>query len=215
MSNNPVYDELAKLAAALTSPVRLRALNHLFQGEKSIDQLAQSLGESHANMTAHLKALRAAGLVTATRRGKRVFHAATPEALRVFMALREATEALSAPLRLHAQAGADAPVSSLTVEGFAQRPRSRSEIVVDLRPASEYAAGHLPGAISAPFDELDEQLPELGAKRRMLVYCRGKYCPRAVEGTSMLIDAGLRAQRLAFGVPEWVAAGHALEVGVA
>jgi DNA-binding transcriptional ArsR family regulator/rhodanese-related sulfurtransferase len=212
---NPVYEEQAKLAAALTSPVRLRALNHLFQGEKSIDQLADSLGESHANMTAHLKALRTAGLVTATRRGKRVFHAATPEALRLFMALREATEALSAPLRLHARAGTNASVSSLTVEEFAQRARSRSEIVVDLRPASEYAAGHLPGAVSAPFDELDERLPQFGAKRRLLVYCRGKYCPRAREGTSLLVDAGLRAQQLAFGVPEWVVAGHSPEVGAA
>lgn len=209
---NPLYEELAKLAAALTSPVRLQALNLLFQTELSIDQLAEALDESPANTAAHMKALRNAGLVTAQRRGKRVFHAAAnPHALRLFMALRDAGEALSPAVALLERAQSDEAASTLSIAELHDRPKRRSEIIVDLRPTTEYAAGHLPGAVSVPFDELDDHLAQLGSKRRVFVYCRGKYCPRARLGTQRARAAGVRAERLRFGVPEWVAAGNPLD----
>lgn len=211
---NPLYEELGKVAAALTSPVRLRALNILFQGEKSIDQLAEALGESPANTAAHMKALRNAGLVRAERRGKRAYHvAANPHALRLFMALREVGEALSPAVGLLERAQHDEAASPLSMEELRARPKRRSEILVDLRYADEYTAGHLPGAVSAPFDDLGDHLPQLASKRRVFVYCRGKYCPRARLGTDLAREAGVRAERLGFGVPEWSAAGIALEPG--
>lgn len=215
--NDDLYAELARVAASLSSPTRLRALNLLFQGEKSIDQLAELLGESEANTAAHMKALRAAGLVTARKQGKHVFQLADRESgLRLFLALREAGEALSPAVRLIEQAGNDDQCTSeVTLGDLEACVGPRRALLIDLRPANEFEVGHLPGATSVPFSSLEEGLSELPRARRLLVYCRGKYCPNARRGTLVLREAGLRAERLRFGVPEWVASGRGLEVGAA
>jgi len=214
--NDDLYAELARVAASLSSPTRLRALNLLFQGEKSIDQLAALLGESEANTAAHMKALRAAGLVTARKQGKHVFQGANRESgLRLFLALREAGEALVPALRLIEQEGNDESSSEVTVDELEACVGPRRAVLVDLRPANEFEVGHLPGATSVPLSRLEERLSELPRARRLLVYCRGKYCPNARRGTLTLREAGLRAERLRFGVPEWLASGRGLDVGAA
>lgn len=208
-----LYAELARLAGGLASPTRLRALHLVFQGEKSIDQLAALLGESTANTAAHMKALRAAGLISARRQGKYVYQqAAHPSVVRLFLALREAGEALAPALRLHDPMDDD-DASPVTLDELEEQTAPRRALLIDLRPAPEYQAGHLPGALSLPLPELDARLPGLPARRRLLVYCRGKYCPDARRGAHQLRHAGLRAERLLFGVPEWCASGRALAVG--
>ena len=214
--NDDLYAELARLAACLSSPTRLRALNLLFQGEKSLDRLAEELGESEANTAAHMKALRAAGLVTARREGKRVFQKADREAgLRLFLALRDAGEALLPAVRLFEQSIDDESTSNVGMENLEETIGPRRAALVDLRPANEYEVGHLPGATSVPFAHFERTLPELPRARRILVYCRGKYCPNARRGTRVLREAGMRAERLRFGVPEWLASGRPLSVGAA
>lgn len=205
---NP-YDELARMAAGLAHPTRLRILNMVFQGEKAIDELAQQLGESPANTAAHVKNLRAAGLVEARKQGKHVILTASDEVLRLFMVLRETNEALSPTARLLAADGDDA--SDVTIDELASGEVVRGVALVDLRPESEFEAGHLPGAKSFPLGLLEARLAELPKRRRILVYCRGTYCPNARAGTRFLRERGFRADRLRFGVPEWRAAGLALE----
>jgi DNA-binding transcriptional ArsR family regulator/rhodanese-related sulfurtransferase len=208
-----VYPGLARIAAALAHPTRLRALNLLFQKERSIDELAERLGESPANTAAHMKALREAGLVTARREGKYVFQAAEePSTLRLFLALREAGERSNAAVRLEVQS-AEESASEVSIEALAALVGKRRALLVDLRSEAEYEAGHLPGATSLPIDTLPERAHALPPKRRILAYCRGKYCPNARKGTEALVEAGLRAERLALGVPEWRAAGLAVETG--
>lgn len=211
-----LYTGLSQVAAALASPTRLRALNLLFQGPKSIDALAVLLGESHANTAAHLKVLRAVGLIDARRHGKHLIqHAVEPEALRVFMALREAAERSHPATQLKAAAvqRASATVGPHELQGLLQ---SRRVLVYDLRPEVEYAAGHIPGARSLPLEVLPERVARLRTKQRVMAYCRGKYCPSASQGVGLLREAGLRAQCLAFGVPEWRALGLPIDaVGAA
>jgi rhodanese-related sulfurtransferase len=207
------YSALAQVAAALSSPTRLRALNLLFQGPKSIDRVAELLGESHANTAAHLKVLRAAGLVQARRLGKHIFQEAVePDALRLFMQLRQTAELHHAESRLQSVA-LESSASALAPTELKALIEARKAIVYDLRPDDEFAAGHIPGARSLPLAQLSERVASLRAtKQRVLAYCRGKYCPSAIQGTVLLCDAGLRAECLAFGVPEWRALGLPIEV---
>lgn len=210
MSDGP-YAELARIAGALASPARLRTLNLLFQGSKTVEALAEQLGESRANTAAHLKVLRTAGLVTAKREGKYAYQAIGDDAvLQLFMSLREAGERLSPAMALLEQAP-DEAASSVSPEELEDLVRSRRAVLLDLRPEPEYTRGHLPGARSIPFASLPERAHELPNKRRILAYCRGKYCPNARRGVAVLREQGLRAERLRFGVPEWRAAGLALE----
>lgn len=209
--NRVLYEELARLAAALANPTRLRALNLLLQVPKSIDELADELGESHANTAAHMKALRAVGLVTAERRGKYVYQKPSQAAvLRLFLALRHSGEQLSPHVQLLNETPDDT-ASAVEPAELTALVDGRKALLVDLRPEPEFEAGHLPGARSIPFTELPQRYGELPSKRRILAYCRGRYCPRAKQGVLALRSAGLRAERLRFGIPEWIAEGRPLE----
>lgn len=211
--NGDLYTGIAQTAAALASPTRLRALNLLFQGPKAIDALAEQLGESHANTAAHMKALRAAGLVSAHRQGKYVLQQAVlPGALGVFLALRAAAEQHNPAVSLALQAQA-ATASRVQPAELAALIARRKAVIVDLRPELEWQAGHIPDARSLPYDQIAARARELSPKRRVLAYCRGKYCPTASAGVAALRSAGLRAERLAFGVPEW--RGQGLPIALA
>jgi rhodanese-related sulfurtransferase len=204
------FDELGRIAAALSSPKRLHALHLLFEGPKSIEELAAQLDESAANTAAHLKVLRQASLVSAERRGKYLVQNVTdPSVLRLFLALRDTTEQLSPAMRLLAsetEAAAD-----VTPQALGSLVDASRVVVVDLRPTDEYQAGHLPSARSLPFGEIHERAPELPMRKRILTYCRGKYCVKATQGAALLRQSGRRAEPLPFGVLEWRDAGLTLE----
>lgn len=206
--------ELAAIAGALASPVRLRALNLLFQGPRSVEALAEALDESRANAAAHLKTLRGAGLVSAARDGKYALQQIShPVVLDLFMALRRAGEQLSPALRmLDGELEDDAP-SPVGLNELEALTSTREVLLVDVRPEPEYVMGHLPHARSLPLGALEVGARELPGAARILVYCRGKYCPGARQGVAELRQRGRRAERLGFGVPEWRAAGRALEGG--
>jgi rhodanese-related sulfurtransferase len=76
-------------------------------------------------------------------------------------------------------------------------------VVLDVRPESEFAAGHIPGAVSIPIDELPERLAELPQDAEVVAYCRGAYCVFAHEAVRLLTAAGRRATRLTDGMLEW------------
>lgn len=212
MSDDDVFEPLAQIAAALSSPTRLKALQLLFQGPRSIDALAELLGESEANTAAHMKALRSAGLVRPERRGKYMFQEVSDDSvLRLFLALREAGEQLSPAVRLMDE-HEEKHASPMTPEELSGVLGERRLVLIDLRSEEEYARGHLPFARSIPYEALAKRIDELPARRRIFAYCRHKYCPTARHGVDALRKAGLRAERLRFGVPEWRASGLALEV---
>lgn len=210
-----LYDELALIAAALAHPKRLRALNLLLQGPKPIETLAELLGESHANTAAHMKALRSAGLVRPIREGKYAFQHVSHEAVtKLFLCIQNAGEQLRPAVALLRNEN-DASASPVTTSELAEIVESHEALLVDLRPSDEFEAAHIPGARSMPFTSLAKTARTLPRRPRILAYCRGKYCLNGRRGVATLLDAGLRAEGLAFGVPEWRAEGRALEVGSA
>lgn len=212
--NEVYFDELAKLGSALSSPKRVRALHLLFEGPKSIEALAAQLGESAANTAAHLKALREAGLVVSERQGKYLVQKVTdPSVLRLFLALRATAEQNAAAMRLLEADNAGS--ADLAPHELGELVEASRVVLVDLRPPDEYRAGHLPRARSLPFQELDARLRELPARKRILTYCRGKYCVKAKLGASLLRQTGRRAEPLGFGVLEWRDAGLGLELTAA
>jgi ArsR family transcriptional regulator len=79
--------------------------------------------------------------------------------------------------------------------------------VLDVRPAEEYAAGHIPGAINVPVGKLETFLARLPKRKEIVAYCRGPYCLMSFEAVEKLRKHGWRARRLADGLPEWRAAG--------
>lgn len=213
-----LYDKFARVGQALSSPTRLRMLNLLAQTERSVDDLAARLGESRANTSAHLKVLRQAHLVEGRRDGRRVFYGvAGDQALRLWLALRDMglAEIPEAREAMRQYASEPAAMGRLDAQALAEKVRRGDVVLIDLRPADEYAAGHLPAARSVPFDELEQRLEDLPRDKELIAYCRGPYCVAAIKGVRALREAGLDARRLYEGVAEWRAAGRRLESSLA
>ncbi len=209
-----LYNQFAQVGQALSNGTRLRILNLLCQTERSVDDLADKLGHSVANTSAHLKVLKQARLVEARKQGRRVFYSLAGEpALRLWLALRdmglEALPEVREAMRSHASEEALLP--DLVGEELLDRVRRGEVVLVDLRPAEEFEAGRIPHARSVPSAELEKRLAELPKDHEVVAYCRGPYCVAAIKSVQRMREAGLDARRMREGIAEWKAAGLPIE----
>jgi rhodanese-related sulfurtransferase/DNA-binding transcriptional ArsR family regulator len=215
-----LYGQLARLGKALSNPHRLEMLELLAQGERTVDSLATELGVSVANASQHLQALRQAALVESRKDGLFVhYRLADPEVFELSRVIRSVAERRLADLQRlvneHFRNRAD--VELVPMDELLRRARSKQVVILDTRPGSEYVAGHIPGAVSIPVDDLQRRLKALPKDRDYVAYCRGPYCIYADRAVEILRASGRRARRLAEGFPEWRSAGlpvsHGSEAG--
>lgn len=205
-----LYEQLARVALALGSQGRLQILEFVAQRERSVDALAAMTGLSVANTSKHLQALRQAGLVVARKEGLRVYYSlAGDDVVALVSALRAVAEQRVAEVErlvrlwlAHRDEMEPIPAAELL-----ERARKGLVTVLDVRPAEEYAAGHIPGAINVTVDKLETFLSRLPKRKEVVAYCRGPYCLMSFEAVEKLRKRGLRARRLENGLPEWRAAG--------
>ena len=209
-----LFDAFARAAKALASGRRIELLDVLANGERTVEVLAGEVGLSVANTSQHLQVLRQAGLVTSQREGTSVhYRLAGPEVFELWRTLRTLAAGRLAEVERLAAAylGARDELEPVTRQELARRLAAGGDLVVlDVRPAAEHAAGHLPGAVSIPVDELRRRLAELPADREIVAYCRGPYCAFAHDAVALLRQEGFQARRLEDGLPEWQAAGLAV-----
>jgi rhodanese-related sulfurtransferase len=209
-----LFDEFARAAKALASGRRIELLDVLANGERTVEALAGEVGLTVANTSQHLQILRQAGLVSSRREGTSVhYRLAGPEVFELWRVLRTLAASRLAEVERLAAAylGGRDELQPVTREELARRLEGGDPLIVlDVRPAAEYAAGHLPGAVSIPVAELRRRLAELPADREVVAYCRGPYCAFAHEAVALLREAGVSARRLEDGLPEWQAAGLAV-----
>lgn len=216
MSDLDLNEQFARIGKALASARRVQLLDLLCQGERSVDDLARASGMTMTNASQHLQVLRAARLIDARKEGTKVFHrVADEEVCRFFFAFRDLARARLAEVEqlMQRYAEADRELEPVTCAELLERARRGDVVVLDVRPRDEYASGHIPGAISIPFEQLEHRLAALPGHVEIVAYCRGPYCllaPRAVE---LLRSQGFRARRLEDGLPEWRLAGLPMVVG--
>jgi len=205
-----LFDEFARVGKAVSSGRRIEVLDILANGERSVEGLAEQLGLSVANTSQHLQVLRQAGLVRTRREGTSIrYRLAAPEVFEFLRALRALAAGRLAEVERLARAylGARDTLEPVTRQELARRLRRGGDlVVVDVRPAEEFAAGHLPGAVSIPLSELQRRLRELPKDREIVAYCRGPYCVFSHAAVELLRRRGFRARRLEEGLPEWEAA---------
>jgi rhodanese-related sulfurtransferase/biotin operon repressor len=210
-----LFDQFARIGQALSSGRRIEILDVLANGERSVEGVAEQIGLSLANASRHLQLLREAGLVSSRRQGTFVrYRLAAPEVYEFWTALRSlASKRLSEVERLvEAYIGSLDGLQPVTREELYARLSSGDDLfVVDVRPAEEFAAGHVPGAASIPLAELKKRLDQVPRDREVVAYCRGPYCAFAPEAVAHLRAEGYRARQLEDGLPEWGAAGLPVE----
>ena len=209
-----LFDEFARAAKALASGRRIELLDVLANGERTVEALAAEVSLSVANTSQHLQVLRRAGLVATRKEGTSVhYRLAASEVFELWRAVRTLAAGRLAQVGRLAAAylGARDELEPVTRQELARRLEDDHDLVVlDVRPAAEHAAGHLPGAVSIPVGELRRRLAELPRDREIVAYCRGPYCAFAHEAVALLRQEGFSARRLEDGLPEWQAAGLAV-----
>jgi len=209
-----VYGQFARIGKAVSAPKRIELLELLCQGPRTVEALAGQAALSIANASQHLQILRAVRLVEAQKKGLFVeYRLADEGVLRFVHAMRALAEARLAEIGEITQAYLKARGALERVSGkeLMQRVRDGEVTVLDVRPAEEYRAGHIPGARSVPVSELRKRLAELPKNREIVAYCRGPQCVMAIEAVQLLRQEGFRAHRMEEGVVDWRARGWRLE----
>ncbi len=211
-----IYEQLARIGKAVAHPCRLELVDLLSQGPRTVEVLAHHTGQSLANTSHHLQVLRRARLVDAEKAGLYVtYQLADPLVSRFFLDLRRLGEARLAEIEQVRRQYRDARGAMESVDGdeLLRRVRHGDVTILDVRPAEEYLAGHLPGARSIPLAELKKRLAELPKHREIVAYCRGPYCVMAIDAVALLRKKGYRAHRMELGVTDWHAHGWRIEKG--
>ena len=211
-----LYEQFARTAKAVASPKRIEMLELLAQGEHTVEGVAEATGMGMTNTSAHLKVLRSARLVESRKVGTNVFYRLASDQVAAFVVtLRDLARSRLAEV--------DEVVRDFFTARDALEPVSRAELIdrtargdvmiLDVRPPEEFAAGHIPGALSVPLNRLDATLARLPKRAQIVAYCRGPYCVLAPQAVEQLRAKGFKARRLADGMPEWRLSGLPVAVG--
>lgn len=205
-----LFAQFARVGKALSHGNRLELLEFLAQGERSVEALATVARLTVANASQHLQQLRQAGLVISRKEGLKVYYQLSgDDVLGLLDALRQVAGRHLADVDqlvttyLHSKDG----LEPLPRDELLARVRDDLVTVIDVRPAVEFAAGHVPGALNIPLDELEQRLYELDTGQEVVAYCRGPHCVLAFDAVARLREQGIKARRLEDGYPEWKAAG--------
>ena len=213
LAKNALFAEFAAVGKALGNPTRLELLDLLAQGPRSVDDLATAIQVGVSTCSAHLQTLREAGLVDTRRDGKRIFYSlAGDDVIGLWDQLRRVAQhhRPHTDIARRAYLGPE-DTTAIASDELLRRIEAGNTVVLDVRPNPEYAAGHLPGALHVPLDQLAQRLAELPADRQIVAYCRGRYCVLAHEAVRLLHQHGITAQRATDGILEWKLAGLPME----
>jgi rhodanese-related sulfurtransferase len=215
-AKDALYEQFARLAKAVAHPKRIEILEILAQGERSVERLAAVTAMGMTNTSAQLQVLRQARLVESRKDGPRVLYRLADDQVAGFVAgLRDLARVRFAEVDRVVRDYFEAPagIEPLSRAELVDRAQRGEVVILDVRPAEEFAAGHIPGAVSAPLGELDRIVSRLAKRKEIVAYCRGPYCVLAPQAVELLRRRGLRARRLADGMPEWRRAGLPVAVG--
>ena len=205
-----IYEQFARIGKSVSSPKRLELLDLLCQGERTVEVLAKESGLSIANASQHLQVLRAARLVEAEKEGLFVIYRLADQTVcEFFRAMRVLAESQLAEveqIKRRFLAGREG-MEPVDREALLKLVREGAVTVLDVRPAEEFAAGHLPGALNITVADLDSRRGDLPTDREIVAYCRGPYCVFSFQAVAALRENGFRARRLVDGFPEWKLAG--------
>lgn len=209
-----LFAQFARVGKALSNGNRLELLEFLAQGERSVEQLSKVAGLTVANTSQHLQQLRYAGMVTCRKEGLKVYYNISgDDVINLLAALRAVAERHVTDVQylLNTYLTVKDNLEPIPRIELLERAHAGLITVLDVRPPEEYAAGHVPGAVNIPLQELGKRLEELGDNQEIVAYCRGPHCVLAFDAVARLREKGINARRLEDGYPEWKTAGLPIE----
>ncbi len=209
-----LFSQFARIGKALSNPNRLQLMELLAQGERGVDALAKVAGLSTANASQHLQQLKQAGLVNTRKVGLNVYYVLSgDDVLELFLSVRQVAQRHLGDVDriLDSLLGNKDDLEPVRAKDLLSRAKDGCVTILDVRPAQEYAAGHVPNAINVPMSELQDFVKNLPKGQEVVAYCRGPHCVLAFDAVNTLREQGFIARRLEDGFPEWRLAGLPVE----
>ena len=209
-----LFVQFARIGKALSNANRLELLEYIAQGERSVDELAKVSGLTVANTSQHLQQLRQANLVVCRKQGLKVFYSLSgDDVIELMAALRKVAGRHVADVDrlMNTYLSTKDDLEPLPRQELLERASKGLVTVLDVRPAVEFNAGHVPGAINVPLSELEQHLADLNPDLEIVAYCRGPHCILAFDAVARLRKSGRQARRMEDGFPEWKLAGMPIE----
>lgn len=211
-----LFSQFARVGKTLSNGNRLELLEFLAQGERSVEQLSKVAGLTVANTSQHLQQLRHAGMVSCRKEGLKVYYSISgDDVIKLLDALRVVAERHVSDVQhlVNTYLTVKDNLEPIPRAELLERARDGLITVLDVRPAEEYAAGHVPGAVNIPLKDLEKWIKKLDKNQEIVAYCRGPHCVLAFDAVARLRNKGLNARRLEDGYPEWKTAGLPVETG--
>lgn len=209
-----LFTEFARVGKALSNANRLELMEFLAQGTRSVEELAKISGLSVANTSQHLQHLRQAGLVIGQKKGLKVYYQLSArDVVELISVLRNVAQRHIAEVDrlIHDALDAKDDLEAIPRDELAKRIKQGMVTVIDVRPAEEYNAGHVSGAVNIPLIELENKMKNLPRDKEVVAYCRGPHCVLAFDAVHKLRQSGLKARRMEDGFPEWMNANMPVE----
>lgn len=203
-----MYEKLSQVAKAMGNGTRLELLELMAQGEQSVETMARLRDMKLTTVSSHLQILKNAGLVRTRRDGTTIFYRLSGDDVATLYITMKNVGWSHLPGLDKPDFGIEDPWAAIGAEAAVAQVRSGQAFILDVRPHSEYLAGHLPGAVSIPLEELDARVGEVPASKHVVVYCRGEFCELARDAAQFLRGRGISASAMDEGVLEWRASGQ-------
>lgn len=209
-----MYENLARMGKAVSSPARIEMLDVLAQGPRTVESLSLEIGQSVSNTSQHLQVLRRINMVRTERNGTYIAYALADDLVADFLRglrLMGMSHLAEMQVTMERFLRDRTSLESLDSDELRRLMEEDSITVIDVRPRAEYLAGHLAGAISTPLSEIGTQMSALSENRDIAAYCRGPYCVMAMDAVEMLTRSGFRAFHVADGVADFRAKNFGIE----
>ncbi len=205
-----LFRQFERIGKSLGSARRLEILQLLAQGEKTVEQIASAAGLSIANASQHLRVLNSARLVDVSRVSPYAFYRLADDGvLSVLIQVERLAYKRLPDVAMLVAPSADEP-PPMSPREVRERFNEPGFVIVDVRDEDEFRAGHVRRARSIPLERLADRLLEIPGGSEVVVYGRSRFCPLAIRAVRLLRDAGIAAQRMDAGLPEWKVLGYPL-----
>ena len=207
MLNMPLFESAPELLKALAHENRLKIIELLSFGECCVEDLSSVMQISVKLVSAHLRVMRTAGLLTTRKEGVRVYYRlANSDVLELYQHIKEITQSPSEAIPIINEKRFTLTLKQLLDE-------LDTSLLIDVREETDFTKGHIPNAINVPVTELYQWSKSYSQEddKLIIVYCEHVYCIQAIEAIELLMNKHYRVKIYPNGLQEWKTAGFEVE----
>lgn len=204
VSKEEIFNKSSRILSAMASPVRLRIVQLLSNGPKSVEEIAETLNQKVGNTSQHLQKMSVENIVSSRKQGtKRIYQVSNQKLLKLWIELQNLSETINSDIKNQKDLICPPDLSSKKpfTHIIKEVKEGRSDLI-DVRPEDEFQYGSSKYALSIPAGDLKKEMKKLTKDKTYYLMCRGRFCPLANKAVIDMRKAGFNTFRLEFSYYE-------------